>query len=140
MAVKSYNPADLIAIWNGIRIEGYADGTFMTAARDNPSFTNGSGSDGEGFRAKSNDKTGTITFTLLQTSATNDALSGAMALDEATGDGVGAFLAKDLSGRTVIQAETAWLEKPADAEFAREVSNREWVLKTDSLNIFDGGN
>lgn len=140
MTVKTYNPADVVCIVSGIKVEGYADGTFITAARDNPSFTNGSGADGEGWRAKTNDKIGTITLTLLQTSLSNDALSALIALDEASGDGVGPFLLKDNSGRTLIQAETCWLEKPADSEFAREVTNREWVIKTDSLNPFIGGN
>jgi hypothetical protein len=140
MSVKTYNPADVTVIVAGVPVSGFADGTFINAARDNPSFTNGSGSDGEGWRAKSNDKTGTITITLLQTSLSNDALSALSALDEASGDGVGSFLLKDNSGRTLISAETCWLEKPADSELARDVVNREWVVKTDRMNIFVGGN
>lgn len=140
MGVKTYNPADVTVIVAGVPVGGFADGTFITAARDNPSYTNGSGADGEGWRAKSNDRTGTITMTLLQTSLSNDALSALSALDEASGDGVGPFLLKDNSGRTLIAAETCWLEKPADSEFAREVTNREWVVKTDNMNTFIGGN
>jgi hypothetical protein len=140
MAVKSYNPADVSVIFAGIPIEGYADGTFLVAARDNQSFTKMVGSDGEGARAKSNDAGGTITLTLMQTSISNDALSAQMALDEASGDGVGPLLIKDGSGRTLIVAESAWIQKPADAEFGREISNREWVIETDNMQIFDGGN
>ncbi len=140
MAVKTYDPASVDIIFAGIPFEGFADGTFVTVARDNPSFTSIVGSDGEGARAKSNDRSGTITCTLMQTSATNDALSDVMAADELTGDGVGSLLVKDGSGRTICEAETAWLEKPADAEFGREISNREWVIKTDLLRITVGGN
>ena len=140
MSVKTYNPADVAIIVAGIPIGGFADGTFITVARDNPAFTNGSGADGEGWRAKSNDKTGTMTLTLLQTSASNDALSALAALDEASGDGVGPFLLKDNSGRTLVAAETCWVEKVSDSEFARDVTNREWAIKTDSLNTFVGGN
>jgi hypothetical protein len=140
MAIKSFDPAQVSIIFAGIPIEGFADGTFITAARDNPSFTKVVGSDGEGARSKSNDTGGSVTVTLMQTSLSNDALSAIMALDEATGDGVGPLLIKDGLGRTLISAESAWLEKPADAEFAREISNREWVIQTDNLQIFDGGN
>lgn len=140
MSVKTYNPSDVIAIIAGVEVTGYADGTFITCGRDNPSFTNGTGSSGEGWRAKSNDKSGTCTMTLLQTSESNDALTALVTLDEVSGDGVGPFLLKDNSGRTLYEAETAWLEKPADSEFAREVTNREWVIKTDNLNVFVGGN
>lgn len=140
MSVKSYDPKQVIFIFAGIQASGYEDGTFITVARDNPAFTNGSGADGEGWRAKSNDKTGTVTLTLLQTSVANDAYSAIAALDEASGDGVAPMLLKDNSGRTLCAAATAWIEKVADAEFAREKSTREWVFKTDSLEMFIGGN
>jgi hypothetical protein len=140
MAVKTYNPVDVAVVVAAIPISGFADGTFIIAARDNPAFTKGSGADGEGWRAKSNDRTGTVTLTLLQTSVSNDALSALAALDEASGDGVGPLLVKDNSGRTLIAAETCWVEKIADSEFAREVTNREWVIHTDRLNVFVGGN
>lgn len=139
MSVKTYNPADVLLVVAGIPISGYADGTFIAIGRDNPSYNSGTGSDGEGWRAKSNDKSGTCTLTLLQTSLSNDALSGLAQLDELSGDGVGPLLLKDNSGRSLYSAETCWLEKPADAEFAREASDREWVIKTDKLNVFVGG-
>ena len=140
MAVKTYSPNEVICIVAGIPVSGFADGTFITAARDNPGWTKGSGADGEGWRAKSSDYTGTITLTLLQTSSSNDALSALALTDENSGDGVGPFLLKDNSGRTLINAETCWIEKIADSEFAREVSNREWAIHTDKLNMFVGGN
>ena len=140
MSVKTYDAGSVEIIFAGIIFEGFADGTFVTVARDNPSFNSLVGSDGEGARAKSNDRSGTITCTLLQTSVTNDALSSASLLDELNGGGAAAILVKDNSGRTVAMAETAWIEKPADAEFGREISNREWSFKTDDLNLFVGGN
>jgi len=140
MSVKTYNPADVTLIFAGIPIEGIADGTFINVARDNPSYNKNIGSDGEGVRAKSNDKSGTITLTLMQSSLSNDALSALSILDEASGDGVGPFLMKDNSGRTLCAAETCWLQKPSDVEFAREATTREWVFETDLLDMFVGGN
>lgn len=138
--VKTFDPKAVEIILAGISFEGYADGTFVTVARDNDSFSSLVGSDGEGARALSNDKSGTITATLLQTSVTNAALSALANLDEATGDGVGPLLIKDNSGTTLVSAETAWILKPADIEFGREISNREWTIKTDSLTMLHGGN
>lgn len=140
MSVKSYDPAQVSVTFAGIIVEGYADGTFITAARNNQSFTLKVGSSGEGARAKSNDRSGMVTLTLMQNSASNDLLSAQMALDEASGDGIGSLLIKDLSGTTLCSAETAWLQKPADVEFAKEISDRQWVIETDVLNIFAGGN
>ena len=140
MSVKTYDPKAVLVIFAGIPIEGIADGTFVTAVRDNPAFTSLVGSDGEGARALSNDTSGTITLTLLQTSISNALLSAVINVDENTGDGVGPFLLKDNSGTTLLAAESAWIEKTADAEYGREISNREWVIKTDNLQILHGGN
>jgi len=140
MSVKTYDPAAIAIIFAGIPFDGYGDGTFVTIARDNPSFNSIVGSNGEGARAKSNDQSGTVVVTLLQTSNTNALLSEISRIDELTGDGVHPLLVKDNSGTTIYQAETAWLEKPADAEFAREITNREWTIKTDKLLMFTGGN
>lgn len=139
MSVKTYNAAEVIVTIAGIIVEGKADGTFLTIGRDNDSWASGTGSDGEGWRAKSNDKSGTAVMTILQTSASNDTLSALAALDEASGDGVGPLLVKDNSGRSLYEAETCWLVKPADGEFAREQTDREWTAKTDKLNVFVGG-
>ena len=140
MSVKTYNAADVAIVFAGVPIEGYADGTFVAVARDNPSWNKNIGADGEGVRAKSNDKSGTITLTLMQSSLSNDALSALALLDEASGDGVGPFLMKDNSGRTICSAETAWIQKPADVSFAREAETREWVFETNLLDMFVGGN
>lgn len=140
MSVKTYDPAKVTITFAGIIVEGHADGTFITAARNNPSFSLKVGSSGEGARAKSNDRSGIVTLTLQQSSASNDLLSAQAALDEASGDGIGSLLIKDLSGTTLCSAETAWIQKPADVEYAKEISDRQWVLETDILNIFAGGN
>lgn len=140
MGVKTYDPGAVDLVVVGIPITGYVDGTFINIGRNNPAFTDGTGSQGEGWRAKSNDKSGICTLTLLQTSATNDALSALAALDELSGDGVGALLMKDNSGRSLYAAETCWVEKLPDSEWARSISGREWIIKTDNLEVLVGGN
>ena len=140
MAVRSYDPAQVSIIFAGIPIEGFADGTFLTVARNNQGFNMTVGSDGEGARAKSNDGGGTATVTLLQSSISNDALSAIANLDELSGDGVGPLMIKDGSGRTLVVAESAWVQKQPDAEFGREISNRVWVFESDNLIMFSGGN
>ncbi len=137
--MKNYDPKDILLIVAGSPVTGLAEGTFVVAARNNDTFTTASGADGEPARAQSNDKSGTITITLLQTSAANDVLSAAHALDERQGDGVFPVLIKDLNGTTLVQAETAYVAKPADVEYGREIAEREWVIATPELNIFAGG-
>ncbi len=137
--VKNYDPAKITLVAAGTPIEGFADGTFVLAARNNQTFTSFTGADGEGARSKSNDKSGTVTFTLAQTSASNDVLAAIHNTDEGTGLGVFPVQIRDLNGTTLVSAVTAWVQKPADVEFGREIATREWVLETTSLDIFPGG-
>ena len=136
---KDYDPAGIQMIFAGNPITGYAAGTFVNAERTNDTYQTVAGADGEAARAKSNDRSGTVTFTLMQTSAANDLLSALALADELTGDGVGPLLIKDLNGTTLVQAETAWVQKPANVEFGQEMSEREWVIATGFLQIFPGG-
>jgi len=135
----TYNPKKVIVAWGPIIMEGFADGTFIEAARNNPSVNLAVGSTGDACRAISNDKSGTVTVTLLQSSLTNALLTAQSLLDEQSGDGVLPLLIKDLSGVDLVKAESAWLQQPANATYARETENREWVLETDNLLILTGG-
>ena len=139
MAVKTFDPAKLQIIVAGIPIQGLAPDTFCSVERSNQSFNVSVGADGESARAKTNDKSGTVTITLIQSSASNDLLSALCVTDELSGDGVGPLLIKDLNGTTLIAAESCWIQKPASAEFGQEISTREWVIETGELNMFIGG-
>lgn len=140
MALRQYNPAEVQIIFNGIPISGYADGTFVTVERDEDSFTLQMGTDGEGTRSHSNNRSGTVTLTLMQSSQVNILLSALHLLDEGSGDGVGALLIRDGSGESLYTAETAWIQKAPSAEFGREATSREWVIRTDLLVQLHGGN
>lgn len=141
MALKTYNPAEVTIVFAGIPISGYAEGTFVSIERNEDSFALQVGADSNATRAKSNNFSGRVTLTLIQSSASNDALSAQLSLDEQDdGAGIGSLLIKDLSGRTVVEAEQAWLTKPATTEFGREASEREWVIETDKLIMGVAGN
>ena len=137
---KTYDPKSHSLIVGGHIVTGFADGTFMTAARNNDSWALTMGADGEGARAKSNDKSGTFVFTLMQSSASNSVLSGFHNADELSNGGQIPVLVKDNNGDTVLEATTAWVRKPADVELAKEITNREWTLETDNLSMLVGGN
>ena len=138
--VKSYDPKQVAVIFRGNIIHGFADSTFILAERNEQAFNQKVGVDGEGTRAKSNNKSGKVTITLMNSSDSNDVLSAAAAADELSGKGTGSLVVNDKSGRTVIAAATAWVQKIANAEMAKEANNRVWVLETDELDMFVGGN
>lgn len=140
MPVFTYDPKQVSVIVGGQIGQGFADGTFVKVERNDPAFNLKVGVDGEGTRAKSNNKSGKVTITLMQSSSFNDVLSGFAAADELANAGVVPVLVKDNSGRSLFACATAWVQKYPDSEFAKEVGTRTWVLETDDIEIFVGGN
>jgi hypothetical protein len=138
----TYYPDQVALIACGILVSGYASGTFITVERTEDSFKLQKGADGEGVRTRTNNRSGTITFTLLQSSLTNILLSALMTLDEtsAGGDGILPSLLKDNSGTTLAKAEESWLTKPSNIEYADDGTNREWVITCNALDTVVGGN
>ena len=98
------------------------------------------GTDGEGTRSKSNDRSGQVEVTLMQTSLSNDFLSQIAIADEQENAGLGPLLIKDVNGTFLAAAEQAYIKKISDAENARESGPRTWIIETDNLQLFVGGN
>jgi len=143
MGVKTYDASQVAMLFGPIEItDGLADGTFVSVEQNEDSFALTVGADGEACRSKTNNKSGRVTFTVLQSSLANDLLSAAHNLDVASpnGDGIAPLMVKDNSGRTIVAAEKAWIVRQPTTEFAREVSSREWIIETDALNSQVGGN
>jgi hypothetical protein len=138
----TYDPSQVTIVLGAIIVGGYADGTFVNVERNEDSFSLAVGSDGEACRAKTNNRSGRVTFTLGQWSITNQLLSALSNLDEVSpaGDGIVPLLVKDNSGTSLYSAEKAWITKPAAAANSREPENREWVVETNYLVVNVGGN
>jgi hypothetical protein len=124
---------------NGIALSGYSEGTFIMVEREEDSYTKVVGSDGKVTRSKNANKSGSIALTLKASSASNDVISGFSAKDEIDGSGVFMVIVKDNSGRS-IHSGKGWIRKPANAEYAKEVSDREWTFDIANLMTFQGGN
>jgi hypothetical protein len=138
--VKTFDPAQFSCIVGGKIMKGFADGTFIRVERNEQAYNLKVGVDGEGTRVKSNNKSGKVTITLMQSSESNEALSAFAAADELSNSGAVPLLLKDGTGTTIMSAATAWVQKYPDAEFAKEATTRAWVLETDELIEFIGKN
>jgi hypothetical protein len=121
-------------------MSGYADGTFLNVDRDENAFTKVTGADGTSTRVKSNNRSGSMTLTLKQSSPSNDVLSGFASLDELSNTGVVPILIKDLSGNSLFFSATGWVQKFPSSEFGKEINNREWVLDLVDVDMFVGSN
>ena len=137
--VREYNPANIILNVKGRDIVGFADGTFVKAERNVDAMSLVVGADGEATRVKSLNRSGKLTFTLQQSSPSNDMLSSLATADELSSSGVAPVLMKEVGGATIAQSSKAWVVKKAPVEFGKEAGNREWVLETHDLALEVGG-
>lgn len=142
MTLHTYDPSQVVVVFAGIPLTGFADGTFVAVEQNEDSFSLTVGTDGDACRSKSNNRSGRLTATLGQWSVSNDLLSAIHNVDvlSPSGDGIGPLLMKDLSGRTVVAAEKAWIVKPAGSTYGREAESREWVIESDNMLHNVGGN
>lgn len=142
MPLRQYDPKLVIITLGAIPLSGFADGTFLKIESNEDAFSLQVGTDGEACRSRSNNNSARLTFSLMQSSLSNDLLTAQHELDKAAPFGIGCvpLLIKDMSGRSVYAAEKAWIARRPSAEFGREASAREWTIDTDDLKALDGGN
>ena len=140
--IRTYNAARVVVIYNGFNITGFADGTFINITMQNDGITTQVGADGELARAVNADRRCTVTITLQQTSNANDFLSTMFSVDALTcGGRIGPILVQDLCGDTLFAASEAWIVKPADIEFGKEITTRAWAIHTGAPGVYlVGGN
>ncbi|MFC3227331.1 phage structural protein [Marinibaculum pumilum] len=141
MAVKTYDPRDVQVIIGGFSMTGYADGTYVSVTSDEAAYNKTIGADGEVSRARTNNRSGTMTLTLKQTSASNDVLTGFAIADETANGGVFPAMVKEVgSGRTLLFAAAAWIQQWPDVGYSKEIGNREWTIALATIDRFVGGN
>lgn len=136
---KNYDPGQIVVVFDGNPISGFADGVMVKASRKVDTFSTNVGTQGDVARVRSQDKTGEVVITLQQIAATNDYLSSVLALDEKFGLSPGALSIEDLNGTTLCSAAIAWLRKPADTEFGKDLATREWTFECAELKMLVGG-
>lgn len=138
-AFKNYDPGRIIVIFKGAQIQGYAEGSFVKASRSEETFKTSVGAGGDVVRVRNRNKMGSVVITLQAAAASNDVLQAFHDTDELTGLGYGALMIKDLNGSTLITAEKAWIQKPADGEYGADSPSREWTIDCAEIIIKNGG-
>lgn len=138
--LANYDSKQVTITFGAYTLSGYAPDSKVTVSRNEDAFSMQIGSDGEPTRSRNNNKSGSFTVRLAQSSAYNDILSGLAAIDEVSGGSVYPMMVKDVSGTTLCAAESAWIRKYPDSEFAVEAGEREWIFDTGVLVMYVGGN
>lgn len=139
--LKTYDFRQVSVIVGGRIMAGFAEGDdSVMVERNEDAWSLKVGADGEATRSKSNNKSGKVTLKLQQTSESNAILSAFAKADELSNSGAVPVLIKDNSGLSLHAAEQAWVIKMPSSGFGAESGEREWVLESDNMEMFEGGN
>jgi hypothetical protein len=137
--IRTYNPAKMAIVWNGIVLTGFAEDTFLKLERLGDGFETSEGADGGIDRVNRNSFGYKGSFTLKQTSPSNTLLMEAFMADlNGEVDTIPTLVVKDLSGDTEFSAQ-AWIEKDPSKDFGRKMGSREWKIATGIPTVDKGG-
>lgn len=134
--MKNYSFTNTVLLVNGVNIDGWADGDdVITAERAVDSALSRVGAYGEMTVAVVGDRSGTITFNLMQNSDSNTYLSGIVLAMENSAF-VPVFVQwKDLAGGDLISGTQGFIHRPSTLIRGVGVNVNEWMITTERLDI-----
>lgn len=136
--VDTIDPKDVTVIVAGNIIEGFGEEQ-IAIEREANQIGDEVGADGDVARWVTNDRRGTITITLLQTSRSNLFLSGLAVADELRGDAPFPTLIKDQRGNDIYFTADSWIRKMPRVVYKKGIEMRAWEIRSGHLNMFIGG-
>ena len=136
---KTYDLKSIQMIVGGVSVDGAQDGDKAVMAFAEDAFTMTNGADGETQFAKSNNASGTITFTLLYSSGINQIFSDLYEADRTNNGGLTSITLRDTRGATLITARACRIQKFPDVTLAREGGTMEWIFMCAELRANAGG-
>jgi hypothetical protein len=137
--VRQHDPLNIVFTFGGLAASGFLEGTFVECERYADAMSMNIGSDGEGTRVKSQNRSGYFKLSLKQDSPFNDYLTSLANQDENTSDAVKAAGLTDKNGTTIGKASKCWIKKKSKVVFSNGVEGREWTFDTHNLTLDVGG-
>jgi len=132
METKTYTPDQVSLIVGGSIIKSWNK---VTIKRDEDGWSFSAGTSGEVTRTKNLNTLGAITITMPQTSADNAVMSA-----YEVSDALLSCFVKDNGGASLYALPEGTVIKPADSEFGKDASEREWTIKGALAAFTVGGN
>lgn len=125
---------------NGVEISGFDEGDdVITLERLNDSASHKIGTDGEMTVSISADRSGTATFRIMQTSDSNQFLSGLISAQE-NGAFVPIFMQfKDTRGNDLASGSQGYITRPANMTRGTSANSQEWVIVVERLDMLHRG-
>lgn len=138
--MKEYSFLDTILLVNGVPITGFDEGDdVINLERLNDSATHKIGTDGEMTVSISADRSGTVTFRLMQSSDSNAYLSGMINAQE-NGAFVPIFVQfKDTRGNDLGSGTQGYINRPASMTRGTNVNSQEWIITVERLDLLHLG-
>ncbi len=143
--MRAWNIKDLFIALNAVPLHdgGYGEDEVMALEWEEDQFTAYVGANGEVSRAATNNGLATVTLTYAQTAAANDRLTALLKADllATNGAGAGAFQARDVNGRMVVQSDRAWVMAYPSVTLGKTIQVVEWKIQLAdaSMGSFIGG-
>jgi len=129
--VKDYDPKKVIVTFGGVPLTGFTDGKFIEVTpNDADGFKKSVGADGEVVRSQSNDNTHGVAVTLMQSSLSNNYLSGVRTTDKLTGKVKLPLSITDLNGVSMHFWPQAWIKGDPTWGYGKEAEERQWSFDT----------
>lgn len=139
--LATYSPEDVIILLGGVyRIEGLAEGSFISIAKNELAYKTTATSDGRVSRTKGEDPTHTVKITLSSFADSNLVFTAMVEADGLLHSAVIPFFMKDALGTTTFYAPMCWIEQVSDVTLADGITGREWTLRTAGGVLAVGGN
>lgn len=138
--MRTYSPKKVQVIVANQIMTGFAEDSLVEVEKAENDFDKEIGADGEVARTQSADESGSVTISLMQTSASNDILNSLRDTDKASGASPYPVMVKDGSGRTIINMNEAWIKKVPNSKFGKRSGDRVWILESGIVAHKVGGN
>jgi len=144
-ASKTYNLAQVQIAINGVPIEGFGESDAITFEPNSDLYESAVGADGEVTRSATNDRSGTITITLMSTSVSNATMTFYLTASKASGGGLLGndkfqIYVKDLNSGDFFLANNAYIQKEPNSTYGRNAAEREWTIYAANVTTGFTGN
>jgi hypothetical protein len=137
---RTYSPKNVNALFSSLKLTGFAEGSFIQAVRSSDNSSSVVGSQGDVGLTVNADKTGTITFTLLQNSTSNATLSHVQNYQDINDELLrGDIEVSDPSGGYLCYAKGCHIMTPPEMNLADEQQSKVWVFFVENLQFANVG-
>lgn len=131
---RQYNPANVVLLLGGVQPVDIAPGTMYNISRNEDIIIPSVGVLGEVALATNQNKTGTLTVSLKNTSPTNSVLSSFAFIGEKTDIKFFPVVLEDKSSNMAL-VTMGWIQSQPDFTLGTEVGQMDWVIGLVSSSI-----